>query len=383
MTAGELPTRILMTADAIGGVWTYALDLSRWLGGLGIEVVLVNMGRRCTTAQRREAWSIPTLSLLELPRKLEWMDEPWEEVDRAGAELLELERAHRPDLIHLNGYAHGAVPFAAPRVVVAHSCVLSWWQAVHHAPAPERYETYRTRVSRGLASCDRVICVSRFMQNALRTHYGFARPSALIYNGSDPERYVPGVKEPLVFGAGRFWDAAKNLEMLSACAPHVSWPIVAAGDDARPPGVQELAPPPRRSELRTLGPTSREETAALMARASIYALPARYEPFGLSVLEAALSGCALVLGDIPSLRELWHDAAVFVDPEDGAALTLAINDLIDRPSTRAELSRRARARAEPLTLARMAESYLGLYQSMLGQRVIRDSNERPNALHGG
>ncbi len=32
-------------------------------------------------------------------------------------------------------------------------------------------------------------------------------------------------------------------------------------------------------------------------------LPARYEPFGLSVLEAALSGCALVLGDIPSLRE--------------------------------------------------------------------------------
>ncbi len=39
-----------------------------------------------------------------------------------------------------------------------------------------------------------------------------------------------------------------------------------------------------------------------------------YEPFGLSVLEAALSGCALVLGDIPSLRENWDGAADFAEP---------------------------------------------------------------------
>jgi glycogen synthase len=55
------------------------------------------------------------------------------------------------------------------------------------------------------------------------------------------------------------------------------------------------------------------------ARASIYALPARYEPFGLSALEAALSGCALILGDIPSLREVWLEAAPYVSPDDESA----------------------------------------------------------------
>ena len=65
-----------------------------------------------------------------------------------------------------------------------------------------------------------------------------------------------------------------------------------------------------------------------IARAAIYALPAHYEPFGLSILEAAMSGCALVLGDIPSLREIWGDAAVFVHPDnrDAVARCLAAAD---------------------------------------------------------
>ena len=39
---------------------------------------------------------------------------------------------------------------------------------------------------------------------------------------------------------------------------------------------------------------------------------ARYEPFGLAVLEAAQAGMRLVLSDIPSFRELWDGAATFV-----------------------------------------------------------------------
>ncbi len=71
--------------------------------------------------------------------------------------------------------------------------------------------------------------------------------------------------------------------------------------------------------------------AGWLGRASIFALPARYEPFGLLPLEAALSGCALVLGDIPSLREVWGDAAWFVPPDDRDALTAAIGSLIASP----------------------------------------------------
>ena len=79
--------------------------------------------------------------------------------------------------------------------------------------------------------------------------------------------------------------------------------------------------------------------AAHLAASAIYALPARYEPFGLSALEAGLCGCALVLGDIPSLREVWGDAAVFVDPHDAQALAKALNCLIDHPEQRFEFGR--------------------------------------------
>jgi glycosyltransferase involved in cell wall biosynthesis len=101
-----------------------------------------------------------------------------------------------------------------------------------------------------------------------------------------------------------------------------------------------------------------------MARAAVYALPARYEPFGLSVLEAALAGCALVLGDIPSLREVWGDAALFVHPDDGEGLAEALQGLMANPAERERRAALARARALTFTPRRMAEAYLELYAAL-------------------
>ncbi len=86
------------------------------------------------------------------------------------------------------------------------------------------------------------------------------------------------------------------------------------------------------------------------------------------MLEAALSGCALVLGDIPSLREIWGDAAIFVAPNDTDSLQSAINRLIERPSFRDEMASRSTARARLFTADRMAQSYTETYQSLAGMR---------------
>src|SRR5258706_7257549 len=99
--------------------------------------------------------------------KLEWMDQPWRDVDVAGDWLLSLERDLAPDIIHLNGYAHAAIAWHAPKLVVAHSCVLSWWEAVHHAPAPADWNEYCSRVSAGLRAADLVAAPSRAMLAAI------------------------------------------------------------------------------------------------------------------------------------------------------------------------------------------------------------------------
>ena len=115
------------------------------------------------------------------------------------------------------------------------------------------------------------------------------------------------------------------------------------------------------ANVRPTGVLEREQLAALRARASIFAAPARYEPFGLAALEAARAGCALVLGDVASLREVWEDAALYVDPSDAVALRAALDELVGDRVLREEMARRAQLRAGRYTVESMARGYAGLY----------------------
>lgn len=354
------PRRVLMTADAVGGVWAYALELARALGRRGIEVVLAVMGMPVCREQRAEAENIGNLRLYEHGYKLEWMDDAWDDVARAGDWLLGLAEQLRPDVVHLNGYAHGALPWRAPALVVGHSCVLSWWLAVKGEAAPSVWDRYRNEVARGLRSASLVVAPTRAMLAALEQHYGPLSSARVVPNGRSAALFPPGIKQPFIFAVGRVWDAAKNIAALESVAPHLAWPVYVAGDEKHPGGSAA-----RHGNIRLLGRLSQRELAWWLARASIYVLPARYEPFGLSALEAALAGCALVLGDIPSLREVWRDAALFVPPNDIAALKATLDEVIWDERRRAALAERARLRALEYTPERMAAGYLAAYRELI------------------
>src|SRR5262249_5380250 len=105
---------VLMTADTIGGVFTYSVELARGLSRLGVRVLLATMGRRLSAAQLRALVAIETVEVFESSFKLEWMSNPWSDVQAAGEWLLTLAEEYNPDLIHLNGYAHAALPWRAP-----------------------------------------------------------------------------------------------------------------------------------------------------------------------------------------------------------------------------------------------------------------------------
>jgi glycosyltransferase involved in cell wall biosynthesis len=132
-----------------------------------------------------------------------------------------------------------------------------------------------------------------------------------------------------------------------------------AGCQVHPDG-QEIRP----ENLYVLGELTTAEVNAHMSRASIYAAPARYEPFGLSVLEAALCGCALVLGDIPSLREVWDDSAIYVSPNDSRNLATELQALIDSPAKREMYGAKALERARSFTPERMLAGYLEAYAEL-------------------
>ncbi len=355
-----------MTADAIGGVWTYSIELARALGAYGVEIVLATMGVFPTAEQRAQVDDIPTLTLEASSYKLEWMDDPWQDLSYAGKWLLRLAEQVQPDVVHLNGYVHGSLPWEYPALIVSHSCVLSWWYAVKGVPAPDEYKRYSHEVARGIHSVPMVLAPTRAMLTSVERHYGCCRTGRVIANGRDPSLFVPGEKQPMIFAAGRVWDDAKNIMALQKVAPELDWPVYVAGDDEHPDGTTIAT-----ENVNFLGILPPHAVQPWYSAASIYALPARYEPFGLSALEAALSGCALVLGDIPSLREIWGDAAVFVCPDDNEALRLAIQSLIHDPDRRRDLAERARENALTYTPERMARGYIGAYEELLSWWVIK------------
>jgi len=358
--------RILMTADTVGGVWTYALELTRALEPYGVEVLLATMGPSLNTSQQDDARSLSNLSLFKSNYKLEWMPECWPDVKRAGDWLLHLENRLQPDLIHLNGYAHANLPWKNPTLVAGHSCVFSWWQAVKGDTPPEEWQRYKIEVQNGLHAADVVVTPSAAMLQALETHYGVIGNARVIHNGRHPEHFKPRVKRNFILSAGRLWDEAKNIDRVAEIASELPWPVAVAGNFQHPGEAarnESLA-----KQCRWLGSLPESQLRRWLGAAPIYALPALYEPFGYTPLEAALSGCALVLGDIESLREIWNDAAVFVEPNDSKALKHALLALIDDSQRRKEMARRAHGRALEFTSPRMARNYFAIYEELLEQK---------------
>jgi glycosyltransferase involved in cell wall biosynthesis len=374
------PQQVLMTADAVGGVWRYSVDISATLIRRGVNVTLAVMGPPPTSSQRSLAAALG-IDVVTSPFKLEWMDGAWDDVERAGAWLLDLERRLQPDLIHVNGFCHASLPWQAPAVIVAHSCVCSWWRSVHGEEPPPAWAVYRTRVAAGLAAAAVVIAPTAAMLGALVTEYGWTFSDArVIPNGrtDGPDAGALTLKSPLVLAAGRIWDKAKNIATLCAAAPSLDWPVYVAGD-ARAPSSNDVPDTVELSDSRhvtLLGHLDPEALARWFNRAAIYALPARYEPFGLSILEAAASGCALVLGDIASLRENWSGAALFVAPGDRLSLIDALRRLIACEDERLRLAARARERAKQFSVDRTADAYIRAYSDALGAHRRGMSNGR-------
>jgi glycogen synthase len=341
-----------MTADAVGGVWTYALELSGALAVHNVEVTLCVMGPAPDAEQSAELTASPVSRAYAAEYALEWMDDPWEDVERSGQWLLEIAKDFKPDVIHLNGYVHAALPWDTPLVIVGHSDVLSWHEAVRGRPAGPEWRRYRERVAAGLAAADLLAAPTQAMLDELVRLYEPECPRLVVPNGSGRE-FPPLPKSHVVLGAGRLWDEAKNIETLVRVAPRVEWPVIVCGDGAVGDGVTAL------------GRLGREQLDRVLASAAIFAAPARYEPFGLAALEAGRAGCALVLGDIPSLREVWGSTALYVPPDDDDELERALHLLITRPDLRAEYAVRARRRASRFTTERMAGGYASAYRRVL------------------
>ncbi len=360
---------VLVTADAIGGVWTYTRELVTGLVRRGVRVTLVSLGEIPSAQQTEWMDGLRGLDFLPTAFRLEWMQEAEQDLEASSEFLLSIIDHAKPDVLHLSQYCYGSLPVSIPRVVIAHSDVVSWWASVHgDEPRDTKWlRWYRNVLARGISEASAVVAPSCWMLEAITAYHANPAHSAVIYNGRNPGLFNPhGTKDDLVLCVGRLWDSAKQVTLLSQCDHKV--PIYIAGSDKHPDDVLRGARPafPARRRVQFCGLQSESQLSHWYCRASMYAATSRYEPFGLAPLEAAFSRCAIIANDIPTFREIWGDTALYFRYNDADDLAHAIERLnADRELrlTYANLSyNRARQR---YTAERMVDDYMNLYESLV------------------
>jgi glycogen synthase len=368
--------RILITADTVGGVWTYCSELTAGLLRRGVEVTLVSFGGLPTADQT--TW-IEHLSAEERDRltfyptalKLEWMQDSDADMKEAAEFLLRMIRATAPDLLHFNQFYFGALECDLPRIVVAHSDVMSWWVNVHGSEPPQSswLDWYRDVVTRGLKQASFVIAPSRWMLEQVQAHYLKPANASVIYNGRTPDLFNPnGTKEDLILTVGRLWDAGKNAALL--LRESMPAPVLIVGADHQPGAASDRFQLEQRPDVHLAAHRHEMEMAQTFARAPIYAALSQYEPFGLAPVEAALSGCAIVASDIPSFRELWDDAALFFRSNDPHDLRSVLEMLLQDPALRRNYAGLAYRHAfGKFNSTRMVDEYLAHYRRLVPAMV--------------
>lgn len=361
------PLRLLLTTDAVGGVWQYSIDLAGALAQQGVETVLVQLGPPPSDMQRAEALALEHVTLVETGLPLDWLSDGPAPIRAAGAEISDLARRHRVDLVQVNMPTLAAtMDPGVPVLAVTHGCVSTWW---HHArpsvPLDPSFAWHHALTSQGLRVADSVVAPSAGYAEMVRAHYGLPTQPLVVHNGRAP--LAPPGSAPVqddVLTVGRLWDRVKGAELLDQVAARLSVPFHAAGAATGPHGETV-----QLDHLHLLGQLDSAALAQRLAARPVFVSAACFEPFGLAVLEAAAAGCALVLADIPVFRELWDGAALFVPPRAPDAYHAAIEQLIGDLALRRSLGAAAAERARRYTPARMADAMLALYRQRLAARA--------------
>jgi glycosyltransferase involved in cell wall biosynthesis len=220
----------------------------------------------------------------------------------------------------------------------------------------------------------KLVTVSRYSAEML-AHFGYCSLSKVRvipnghehvnrWNAAGSSLALSQRSRPYVFVLGS-QAKHKNVEMLFSIAPAlddlgVDLLIVGGAADI----FSEISPTKRAPNIVRLGFVSDDDLAALFKHALCFAFPSLTEGFGLPVLEALALGCPVVASNIPALREVASESALYADPELPASWFDRISDLKRQTGLREELREKGPLRARLFSWASGAQAYLDLLSEM-------------------
>lgn len=280
----------------------------------------------------------------------------------AAARTLEALRSFAPDVVHLHepltpGPTHAAlVGTDLPMVGTFH--------AAHAAGRNAWYSVLRRPLQRMV---DRItVCTAVSAEASRDVTAAFGVECEILFNGVDVGQFAgaepwPTDRPAIVFvgrheprkGLAVLLDAFAGLDRDACCWVLGSGPETAALAARGIPGVEWV------------GPVSEADKARRLRGAQIACFPSvEGESFGIVLVEAMAAGTPVVASDLSGYRAVASrgDEARLVPPGDARALRDTLRDLLDDPGARARLTAAGSRRASELSLDRLAERYVDVYE---------------------
>ncbi|MBD3404267.1 glycosyltransferase [candidate division GN15 bacterium] len=228
---------------------------------------------------------------------------------------------------------------------------------------------YRFSLRRLGKIASRVLTVSQFSKDELVRHARIdTERITVIYHGHEhvtavnPDESIlcklSPEEKPYVLAVGSN-NYRKNLQLVVEAAKRIgSAPfdiVVTGGANPKVFGAYEAD---STESVRRLGYVTDEELRALYEHAELFVYPSLYEGFGLPALEAMACGCPVVAADIPPLREVCGEAAVYCDPHQPGQLADILKGVMGDQAKRDRLRVAGRARVSQFTWAASARATL-------------------------
>ncbi|MCR6629253.1 MAG: glycosyltransferase family 4 protein [Magnetospirillum sp.] len=348
---------VLISVEPPGSVWPHVDTLVRELSALGVEVTVAAL-TPLRPGQRIEYAGIPGVELLTSPIPVGNPADHLAHRTRIAEWLLGVEEMLNPDVVHLTGYLHAGLPWCGRVLVAGHPGS----GASYGRLDMEQRRICRAAFQYGLKGADLVVTPTEAMMAALSRHFGIAS-GRVIRDGRDPSRFAAAPKEPLILSVGNLREDATQRSALELAASRLPWPVVVAGDQMDSDGH-----PARLEGVSALGRVYPAQLVPWFNRAAVYTALTAEGP-GTWAMEAALAGCALVLGDTAALREMWSGAALFVAPGDAEAVASGLRTLLADRRLREAMGAAARRRALRTPARAMAEAYLAAYRDLMAARA--------------
>lgn len=248
---------------------------------------------------------------------------------------------------------------------------------IHSCKATEKY--YEDSIRRYVAvTSDHIIAISKSIEEEITHKYHvFPQKITVINNGITDTAELVGPKNMNITFSGRLIPS-KGCDILIRAFAQLKYKeyfkkisLIIMGDGSEYESLKNLTDKLCLKNVIFKGWVSEEEVKVQISKAAIHVVPSRYEPFGMSAIEAMAVGTCVCASDVGGMKDYIASGydGVLIEANNVEALAGELNLLLEDKSLRDILSQNALRTSKKYCYENIIDELIGVYDTLLDNNL--------------